>query len=227
MALSVAVCATPGLAATLNGDFETGDLTGWSVAQSANSGASVEAQTVASNSFAQLSTGSAQLGTNPASISQTMKITEMTALLTFDAALVADEADRQPGGPGLMDVVGFFFFDDPGVFYRVYGYIPGGGGINPFGSMTGNPESFTTLTAPSDDGFDVGVSVDLTSFIGQELLFGFDAFATNDGTILTARFDNVAFSQIAPSVVSLPATLPLGLAAFAALGLLRRRRVPA
>ncbi len=212
----------------MNGDFETGDLTGYTAEKYGASGVAFDAFVNIlndnGNSYVEITTASWVLGLDTASITQSKTIDTQSALLTFDADFVSEEVDFVGGGSLFRDSVSFYFFDENFDFYRPYGFVSGGGaGIDPFGGT--GADAFTTLTTATNSDFDTGVSVDLSGFMGQTLLFGLGAVSNNDASIVTARFDNLTFSALpsdSPAPVPLPATLPMILAA---LGLLAAYRV--
>ncbi len=229
--LALALLASPVSAAVVNGDFETGDLSGYTTDISGPSGVPFDTfasvQTSGGNSFFETTTGSVADGLSQTSIMQSTTVTSATSLLTFDTSLIEDSADQLIGaGSAFQDNITFFIFDSSFNYIPVFALLTGGGGVDPFG---GNPvaAAIATTTSPSDTFFDTGVSVDLTRFIGQDILFGIATNAYNDGRILTGRYDNIAFSAPTPpqdpSAVPLPASLPLLAFAFGALTLLRRR----
>jgi len=218
------VCAGPTCAAVVNGDFQTGSLSGFSTDQSGGGAYSdfVNIQSDGGNSYAQLTTGSAALGLSLAALFQDIEITSASSYLTFDASLVSNVVDPFSGVSAFQDNVTFYMFDALGQYVPIFGYLgSGGGGIDPFG---GSPTAaaIATLSTPGDSFFDTGVAVDLSDYVGQTVQLGLLASAYNDGRIVTAAFDNITLSQ-QPAMVPLPASLPLFLMTFGAFSLLRRR----
>ena len=191
-----------------NGDFETGDTTGFDVLVAGPSTEPfVTVQQDGDNDFLQLSAGNAVEGFLFATLSQSLTITAEAFLLNFDAALLSAEDDTGPDEAGpFVDFFSVGIEDEDGDFTGVFGYDEvAGARTDPF-----NQNVFPAgLTSPSNSFFDTGVVADLSSLIGQTILLEISIFAEFDQRTVTFAADNFALTGGSASEVPIPAPVAL------------------
>ena len=191
-----------------NGDFETGDTTGFDLLVAGPSTAPfVTVQQDGDNDFLQLSAGSAVQGFLFATLTQALTITADAFLLSFDAALLSAVDDTGPNEAGpFVDFFSVGIEDENGVFAGVFGYDEvAGARTDPFNQGI-LPAS---LTAPGNSFFDTGVTADLSSLIGQTIFLEISIFAEFDQRTVTFAADNFALTGGSVSEVPIPAPIAL------------------
>ena len=219
-----ALSASTTLADTVvNGDFSTGDLSGWLASSDSGTIPQVPITPIVSvvgtgnGSAAELSTGDFDTGPFISTLEQTFTVSATQPVLGFDVSFssVADSTGSGNGffGDAFVAVIqaGVEFFDialvdDTGVQ------------VDPFGSAPGS----VSVDSPQNASLSVRVLADLTPIAGQTVTLFFDIVSEDDGRRSTAVVDNVGFPG-GNTVVSEPATLALILTGLC-VGCVSRRR---
>lgn len=207
----------------VNGDFETGDLTGWT-ASAIGGSPLISVVMPATNHFAEFETGDFATGPFISTLEQTITVDPSKPLLSFDFTLPTTTADAT--GIGASPFLDGFFVSATagGSFFDLLLVDQFGALADPFGTAP----SAVRLGAPSASGFDFGLTADLSSLATQSVTILFDVINEDDGFESTFALDNVQFSG-SGGVVPEPSTIVLwglGVVGFGFRSMRRRRRHP-
>jgi hypothetical protein len=204
LALILPFAGTASATIIVNGDFETGDLTGWTASAT---GAVIPPPpltplisviSIGGSSAAEFETGDFASGPFISTLEQTFTLPPDTSQLVFDFSL---STAPDPTGTGtspfldsfvvsLTDSVDFFDL----LLVDAFGAIP-----DPFGSAPGT----VALGSPMNPALDFGLTVDISALAGSTVTLFFDIINEDDGSITTALLDNVAV----PAQIPEPHTL--------------------
>jgi len=214
LAGAAALFSAANASVVINGDFETGDTTGFDVAACGGAVTSTDdpicgfsnvidptpyitVQQDGDNDFLQLDTG---LGTQIllGLVTQTLNITADASTLSFDAGVLNTL-------PGLgTDTFPDFVF--VGARTETGDFIPIFSMDNAFSF---NVSDIAKLTSPSDGFFDTGVVVDLSSLVGMSIALEISLNSTPDGAQSLFALDNFAMTGSDDSEIPIPAPLAL------------------
>lgn len=191
--LTVVENASAGIA---NGDFGTGDLTGWSTSAIDSNFTPVSADPFidvtpfGSGAAATFTTGEFSDGLFLASLAQDVSISSAQASLTFDFSLPVIAADTTgiDGGSPVDDAL-FALLDGPMGIHDLLLVDSLGPVPDPFGSAPGE----VILGPPSDPAFDYSIRADLSALAGGTATLVFDLTQEDDGKqIVALAIGNVA-----------------------------------
>lgn len=220
----VAFTASPATA-VINGDFETGDFTGWTVSGIGGLGDPIDPSSfisvteVAGNKVARFKTGEFADGLFVATLEQTLSVNASEPILSFDLTLPTVLPD--PTGTGSSPFVDGLFvsLDDGTDFFELLLVDQFGIVADPFGTAPGS----VALGSPTDPNFDFNFSADLSSLAGENLRLFIDLIQEDDGFLFDPDIDNVLLRGAAEPIPE-PVTAMLGTSSLIALGLAVRRR---
>jgi len=201
-----------------NGDFETGDTSGFDVTACGSvitmvddpfcgftnvidPSGFISVEENGSNSFLQLDSG---LGTQIVlgQLTQTLSITANANILSFDAGIL----DVLPGlgNEVVPDFISIGIRNEMGDLLTIFQMS------DPFGFSAISPDGIiTSLTSPSDGSFGAGVVADLSSLIGMSIILEINLNSVLDGDRTLFALDNVALTGGDLSQVPIPAPLAL------------------
>lgn len=203
MTLGILSWLTAGTASAdfINGNFQTGDFTGWtrSAIDAGNSPISpapfINIGTSGANYFAQFTTGQFADGLFVATLEQSVLIEAAKPFLSFDFSLPTLSSD--PTGAGTSPFLDSLTVSlDNGTSTFTLLLVDKNGALaDPFGTAPGT----VALGTPLDPVFDFGFRVDTTSLAGQTVRFFIDITNENDGSVTTWDPDNHLFSTAPPA----------------------------
>ncbi len=212
----------------VNGEFETGDLTGWTVSAFDEFDTPlapspfISVTDVGGNNVAEFKTGEFADGLFIATLEQSFPIIVAEPILGFDFTLPAVLPD--PTGTGTSPFFDSLFVSaDNGVdtfdllLIDQFGALP-----DPFGTAPGD----VTLGVPSDPFFDFSFKADLSILAGETITLFFDVIQEDDGFQFDPFIDNVQTSSEPTNVIPEPNSvllLGLGIAMLAG-GAMKRKR---
>lgn len=218
----------PEAGAIVNGDLETGDLTGWTVSAFDDSDNPVtplaNVTTVGSNSFVQMSTGDFATGPFIQTLEQTFDFTSSAPVLMFDFGLPVAQPDPTGTGTSPFNDAWIVSVDDGIDLFELLLIDSLGALPDPFGTAPG-----TVALAPSPDPFfDFSFSADLSSLGGQPITIFIDVINENDGFLSNSfTADNFKTKSLEEpkSVVPEPSVLVLHAVGSISILLSLRRKV--
>ncbi len=211
--------------AILSGDFESGDLTGWTA--SAIDGLAspttplISVSSASGNNFAVFETGEFDDDVFVSTLEQSFTVSAAEPLFIFDLTLPGTSADPTGTGAGLFSDSFSVGLDDGTDFFDLFSIDTFGAVPDPFGTAPGA----VTVGPPLDPSFDLSVTADLSLLAGQTATLFFEVLSENDGSQFTLNVDNVRTA--APPIndrIPEPATAALGITGLAAIGIVSRRR---
>jgi hypothetical protein len=228
--LCVFVCGSAS-AGIINGDFSSGDFTGWTVSAYddalnpiADPSPFISISGVGGSNAARFKTGQFTDGLFMATLEQTYTIPAARPFLTFEFTLPVIEVD--PTGSGTSP-----FLDSWAVslqsgtdFFDLLLVDQTGPYADPFGTAPGT----VTLGAANSAGFDYLLRADLTSLAGSEVTLFFDMFQEDDEAIYEMFSGNSQQAEALKQkpVIPEPSSLAIasGFVLIAAAWNLKRRR---
>ena len=192
--------ATPASAGIVNGDFETGDLSGWTTSAIGGSPL-ISVVMPGTNHFAELATGDFATGPFISTLEQTFTVDPATPQLSFDFTLPSTILD--PTGTGLSPFLDSFVVSllSGASFFDLLLVDQFGAIADPFGTAPGT----TGVAAPSDVAFDFSLVADLSSLVGESVTLFFDVINEDDGFESVFALDNVQLTGTG-AVVPEPST---------------------
>jgi len=190
-----AVGAPPARAAISNGDFATGDFTGWITSAGDDFGDPLDPANflsvvpLGSGNAARLDTG--EFATDAlfiATVEQTFLIDPAAAMLTFDFTLPTQSVD--PTGPGTGAFLDTLFVSvDDGVDLFELLLVDNIGPLeDPFATAPGP----VSVGPPSDAAFDFRMSADLSSLAGSNVTLFVDLVQEDDSQVSVFHASNFA-----------------------------------
>ncbi len=201
----------------VNGNFATGDLTGWTASAIDQNGNPVtpliSVATSAAGNFAVFDTGNYATGPFDSTLSQSFMVTAAEPVLSFDFNHLPTLA-TDPTGTGTSSFLDSFVASlSDGTNTYVLLLVDSTGSLtDPFGTAPGSVTIGPSFNSPLDS----TLSADLSSLAGQTLTLNLDVTSQDDGSQST--FDATNFLTLPPSTSNLipePSSLVL-----AAIGLL-------
>lgn len=204
--LNAVFCAPLTAAGIVNGDFETGDLTGWITASTGEPIPRVNVLSVGGNQLVRLETGDFASGPMVSSLSQSFEVTAENPILTFDVSepTLAIDISGTSDGSGL---------DSLAVFV--------GSELILRADQNKAVADLNLIGKPSDRSFAFGVRADLTAFAGMRPELRFDILNLDDGSQFSIDIDNI---MLGPLPAAKPEPASIHLAAIALVSLLAGRR---
>jgi len=191
-----------------NGDFETGDLTGWTASVIAAVQPPppltplISVSAVGGNHFAVFETGEFATGPFISTLEQTFPVPD-NFVLRFDFSFSTDDDATGGGSSPFFDAFAVSLTAG-GSTYELLLADRSGAHDDPFGTAPGT----TALDMPTGPLFDFRYVADLSALAGQTATLYFDIISEDDGMVASARIDNVN-TRITANVDIDPNTLNL------------------
>lgn len=213
-------------AGIINGDFETGDFTGWTA--SAIDGAFnptaplISVASVGGNQVAVFDTGDFNTGPFISTLEQTFTVDPATPFLTFDFSDPFTSADATGTGAGPFLDAFAVSLQSGADFYDLLVLDQFGPWADPFGTAPGTVALGTSL-APS---LDFSARADLSSLAGQSVTLYADMINEDDRfeTTVWSDFYELQSQQTKKTVIPEPASLTLWSLLLAGVAAVRRQR---
>ena len=220
------LATTSPVSAVVNGDFETGDLSGWTV--SAIDGLAspttplISVSSSIGNDFAVFETGEFDDDVFISTLEQSFIISAAEPLLIIDMTFPAASIDPTGIGTSVFSDSYFMSLDDGTDFFDLFLIDEFGTLPDPFGTAPGA----VTIGTPLNPTFDLSVTADLSSLAGQTVTLFLDVLSEDDGSQFSLNVDNVrtVARPTNGNAVPEPMTAALGFIGLAALGIMSRRR---
>jgi hypothetical protein len=212
----------------INGDFETGDFTGWTVSAYDEDGNPLDPSpfisigTVGGSNAAIFKTGLFADGLFMATLEQTYTIPAARPFLTFEFTLPLIEVDPTGSGNGPFKDSSALSVLRGSDFFDLLLVDQTGAYADPFGTAPGT----VTLGAAKSPGFDYLFRADLTSLKGNEVTLFFGIFQEDDGFVFdlsACHFTHYEEQKKTP-VIPEPSSLALATAVVLIAALWRRRK---
>lgn len=225
---TLSVAAVPVAAdSVVNGDFATGDLSGWTVgAIDDGAGAIDPTPFVAVESFAgddalQMSTQDFGDGLFIATLEQQFTVDVANPFFSLDFVLPEIDEDFTGAAASPFYDALVVSIDDGTDTIELLQIDQFGALANPFGSASFDVE----LGEASDADYDFSLLADLSSMVGLELTLFIDLIQEDDGYVFVSALDNIR-TGAAPAVQPVPEPASLWLVGFGVMGwaLVRNRR---
>ncbi len=201
-----------------NGDFASGDLTGWTdwaIGSSLDPIASdpfIDVTAFGSGNAVTFETGAFADDLFLASLEQEIVISAIKSTLVFDFSLPTVTADATGVGDSLVPDALFVLLDNGTELLDLLLIDSLGPVVDPFASAPGEVK----LGAPSDDAFEFSLQADLSAIVGQSVVLAFELVQEDDG----AQISKLAVSNV--HLIPEPSTTLLAAALVATLALTPR-----
>lgn len=190
--LFIAIFASSASAAIVNGDFETGDFTGWTVSAIDDLGGPIDptpflsVANVGGNYVADFRTGAFSDGLFIATLEQTFTVDAAAPIVRFDFTLPTVSTDSTGTGTSPFFDAILVSMDDGIDFYELLLVDQFGALADPFGTAPGT----VILGAPSDPSFDYGFTANVSTLANQNVTLYVDVINEDDGSMATMTADN-------------------------------------
>lgn len=203
--LSLAVLTRSTPAGFMNGDFETGDLRGWTTSAIGGATPLISVGSDGGNQFAVFDTGDFATGPLDSILEQSFVVDPAKPFLSFDFSDLETFPDASGMGGGFPDA--FAVSLDNGVDTYVLVQLNQSGPVaDPFGTV---PVP-VALGVPFSSSLANTLSVDLSSLAGQSLTLSAAINSQDDGFRSIVHWDNIVLrNEVEKAVIPEPTSLAL------------------